>query len=105
MTTKSNKNQKKAKQGQPNTAVCDCTDCLWANLVQYDAPCDPLLAECTKKPQPNSDRFPYAIEIARAKKVCPMHKHTDEKKEIQVRVKVRHISQACYVKSQLQLTA
>ena len=65
----------------------DCTDCLHAHLVQYDAPRDPLLAECHAKPQPHSTRFPYQVEIARCKKSCPLHVHTDEVKEIEHRIK------------------
>ena len=89
-----------AKQVKRNPVLCDCTDCLWANLVQYDGPRDPLLAECTKKPQPNDTRFPYQVEVARSKKLCPHHEHTDIVKVPQQRVKVRHNSMACYVISQ-----
>lgn len=74
-------------QQQPNTTICDCTDCRWAHLVQYDAPRDPLLAECTKKPQPYSPKFPYAVEVARAKKLCPMYEHTDEARTPELRPK------------------
>lgn len=94
------KSSKPTKQGQLNTDMCDCIDCLWANLVQYDAPQDPLLAECTMKPQPYSPRFPYAVEIARAKKRCPMHKHTDEVRTPELRPKCRFFPMACYVKSE-----
>ncbi len=83
--TKSNNYYRKGEQ--PNTSICDCTDCFWANLVQYDAPREPLLAECTKKPQPHSLRFPYQVEVARAKKKCPMYKHTDEARTPELRPK------------------
>lgn len=86
----------------PKPCVCDCTDCHWANLVQYEGPKEPLLAECTKKPQPYSPRFPYQVEVARAKKLCPLHKHTDKVKVIQIRPKVRHYPMACFAKYQLQ---
>lgn len=81
------KSSKPTKLEQPNTAVCDCTDCRWANLVQYDAPHDPLLAECTRKPQPYSAHFPYEVEIARAKKKCLMHEYTDEVRTPELRMK------------------
>lgn len=71
---------------EPGKAV-DCTDCRWARLVQYDAPRDPLLAECTRKPQPHSVHFPYEVEIARAKKKCLMHEHTDEVRTPELRMK------------------
>lgn len=83
----------------------DCIDCLHAHLVQYDAPRDPLLAECLKKPQPYSPRFPYQVEVARAKKLCPFHLHTDVVKVPQIRIKVRHNAKACYVLSQPQQQA
>lgn len=82
--------------------IVDCTDCLWANLVQYDAPRDPLLAECTRKPQPHSVQFPYMVEVARAKKMCPMHKHTDEVRTPELRPKRRFSRVTDNVKSQLQ---
>lgn len=94
----------KVQKEQVNRTICDCTDCLWANLVQYEGPREPLLAECTKKPQPYSPRFPYQVEVARAKKLCPMYVHTDEVKTIQIRAKVRHYPQACNAKSQSQQT-
>lgn len=95
--TRSNNNQS-TKEEKPNTSICDCTDCFWANLVQYEGPREPLLAECRKKPQPHSLRFPYEVEVARAKKKCPMYVHTDEVRTPELRAKVRRISMACHVK-------
>ena len=69
-------------------AVC-CTDCFWASLIQYGDH-DPVLAECRQKPQYYSERFPYEVEVARAKRICPMHRHQDaSEKTIQKRLKVR----------------
>lgn len=99
------KSNKPTKQEQVNRSICDCTDCHWANLVQYDGPREPLLAECTKKPQPYSPRFPYQVEVARAKKLCPYHEHTDVQKVPQIRVKSKGCGGACYVISQPQQTA
>ena len=98
MTRISKQTPKTAKQAK--LCMCDCTDCLWANLVQYGGPQEPLLAECTKKPQSYNSRFPYQVEVARAKKLCPYHQHTDVAKVPQIRVKVRRPAQACYVLSQ-----
>lgn len=98
----SNKTVRRASAASSQQTPCDCTDCHWANLVQYDAPRDPLLAECTRKPQPYSPRFPYQVEIARAKKLCPMYKHTDAVKTPQVRAKVRRHPMACHVESMPQ---
>lgn len=84
--------------------LCNCTDCIWANLVQYEGPREPLLAECTRKPQPYNQRFPYQVEVARAKKLCPYHEHTDVQKVPQRRVKIRRNSMACHVLSQTQQT-
>lgn len=99
------KKQTETKQAKQKPCICDCTDCHWANLVQYDGPREPLLAECTKKPQPYSPRFPYQVEVARAKKLCPYHEHTDVQKVPQIRVKSRGYGGACYVISQRQQTA
>ena len=106
MMKKGSKTTKRSQQpAQAPARMCDCTDCHWAQLVQYEGPQEPLLAECTKKPQPYSDKFPYQVEVARAMKLCPMHLHTDVVKIPQVRAKVRHHPQACYVLSQSQKEA
>lgn len=98
MTRSSKKTEEKQAKKKP--CICDCTDCHWANLVQYEGPKEPLLAECRKKPQPYSPRFPYQVEVASAKKLCPFHEHTDVQKVPQVRVKVRNIAMACHAISQ-----
>ena len=106
--TKTKSNNTTARHGSAvpeHGKAVDCTDCFWAHLVQYDAPRDPLLAECTKKPQLHSDRFPYQVEVARAKKLCPMHTHTDAVRTPEIRVKVRRHPMACHVLSQTQQTA
>lgn len=99
------KSNKPTKQEQVNRSICDCTDCIWANLVQYEGPREPLLAECTRNPQPYNPGFPYQVEVARAKKLCPMYMHTDAVKQVETRTKVRHYPMACYVKSQSQQAA
>lgn len=101
MATKSSKSAKMQKE-HVNRSICDCTDCFWAHLVQYEGPREPLLAECTKKPQPYSPRFPYQVEIARAKKLCPMYLHTDAVRTPEIRAKHRHYPTACNVKSELR---
>ena len=101
------KSSNTARRGLPvpeTKKPVDCTDCRWARLVQYDAPRDPLLAECTRKPQPHSVRFPYQVEVARARKLCLLYEHTDQVKTIELRPKVRHYPMACCSKSQLQQT-
>lgn len=98
--TKSNYNKtvRASKEEKKNTAVVCCRDCFWANLIQY-GDSDPVLAECTRKPQPYSDRFPYEVMVASARWVCPLYKHQDAgEKSIQHRVKVRHSPKACYKK-------
>ena len=85
MTRVSNKAAKAARVKEP---VC-CTDCFWSNLIRYGKN-DPLLAECRQKPNYGNARFPYAVEVARAKRLCGMHTFQDEsEKGVQVRVKVR----------------
>lgn len=102
--TKSNNNVRRGLPTPETKEPVECTDCLWANLVQYEGPREPLLAECTKKPQPHSPRFPYQVEVARAKKKCPMYMHTDEVRTPELRPKRRFFPMACYVKSQSQLS-
>ena len=63
--------------------IITCMDCKHSHLIQYG--CDPILAECFKKPQPGNDRFPYQREVARAKRTCSMHNHTEEVKQIEQR--------------------
>lgn len=63
--------------------IITCMDCKHSHLIQYG--CNPILAECHQKPQPGNDRFPYQREVARAKRTCSMHKHTNEVKEIERR--------------------
>lgn len=64
--------------------VC-CRDCFWANLYRYDK--NPVLAECRKQPDYYNPKFPYAVDVASRMKECKMHKHQEEEKYIQQRVK------------------
>ena len=75
----------KEKEEKRNTKVVCCMDCFWANLIQYDN--NPVLAECTKKPNTGNARFPYQVEVASARWICPHYTHQDEEKFIQKRVK------------------
>ena len=89
--TKCNKTPKSpAKEnGRKAEAVC-CMDCFWANLLQYGDH-DPVLAECRQKPQMFNARFPYEVEVARAKRLCAMHQLQDRsEKTVQKRLKVKH---------------
>ena len=98
--TRSNNNRARANEEKErkNTEVVCCRDCFWANLIQY-GDSDPVLAECRKKPQPYSDRFPYEVMVAGARWICPLYKHQDaSEKSIQVRVKSRKSPMACYRK-------
>lgn len=62
----------------------DCMDCIHSRLIRYGL--NPILAECRQKPQPGNERFPYVREVARAIKVCSLHKHTDEVKTVETRM-------------------
>ena len=79
MASKSNNKQgnSQAKASGPVT----CMDCLHSALMQYG--CNPILADCHEKPQPGNERFPYQREVARAIRICPLHKHTDKEKVIE----------------------
>ena len=68
-----------------NKEVVCCMDCFWSNLHRYGN--NPILAQCTQKPNPGNDRFPYQVEVASAKRVCRDHKHHEGEKFIQQRVR------------------
>ena len=70
-----------------NKDVVCCMDCFWANLFRYDN--NPILSQCTKKPNPGNERFPYQVEVASTRWVCPLYKHQDGDKFIQQRVSRR----------------
>lgn len=57
--------------GGKNTEVVCCMDCFWANLIQYGS--NPVLAECRKKPNMYNERFPYQVEVAFTRWICPMY--------------------------------
>lgn len=82
MSTKQNK-QQSGSQSRSDGFVC-CMDCLFSYLLQYGN--NPVLADCHQKPQPGNDRFPYQREVARAKRICKLHSHTDQVKVIEKRV-------------------
>ena len=65
------------------TGLVTCEHCQHALLHRYGN--NPLLAQCTKKPQPYNNRFPYAVEIARAERICSMYTYTGEKRFVQQR--------------------
>ena len=83
--TRTNCRTVKDKEEKKNTDVVCCMDCLHSNLHRYG--CNPILAQCTVKPNTGNARFPYQVMVAATKWVCPMYKHTDGEKFIQVRVK------------------
>ena len=68
-----------------NTEVVCCMDCFWAILHRYGS--NPILSQCTMRPNPGNERFPYQVMVAGARWICPAYKHTDADKFIQVRVK------------------
>ena len=81
---KSSYNQTNDKN-KKNTKVVCCRDCAWANLIQYGT--NPVLAECRKRPNPDSDKFPYERMVASTRWICPTYKHDDQEKEIEKREK------------------
>lgn len=70
-----------------NKMIVSCRDCKWANLIQYDE--NPVLAECRKKPNITSTKFPYDIDVASTPRFCDMHKKDETEKMIEKRVRVR----------------
>lgn len=88
-------NNKTSKVVKKVKCLVDCTCCANAHLVQYDGPREPLLAECHMQPQPHNDRFPFLVEVARAKRLCEFYEYTDKMREVEKRVKVRSVPMAC----------
>jgi hypothetical protein len=83
--TKSNCNIAANGKGErKNTEVVSCMDCFWANLHRYGS--NPILAQCTRKPNPGNPMFPYRVEVASARWICPLYKHQDGEKFIQQRI-------------------
>ena len=60
-----------AKKAKITTMTC-CREC--AHAILHDMGIDPMIAECTKKPQPWSEKFPYEREVANAMKICQLFK-------------------------------
>lgn len=61
-----------------------CRSCRHAHLIRYGS--NPVLAECTKKPQPLNPRFPFAVDVACTLKNCALYVWQDESsKEVEVR--------------------
>jgi len=82
--TKSNYNRA-VKGERANTEVVNCMDCEWSNLHRYGS--NPILAQCTVRPNPGNERFPYRVMVASARWICPDHRHHDGEKFIQQRVR------------------
>ena len=51
-----------------NKKLVRCATCLHASLHRYNS--NPLLADCHKQPQPDNDKFPYAVEVANFERPC-----------------------------------
>lgn len=90
MAIRSNNRQADKTEAVKTGSCCpvNCMNCLHAMLMQYGRH-DPVLADCTKQPQPGNDRFPYVREVAGVPRRCAMHTWQNEaEKTIQQRVKV-----------------
>lgn len=77
--TPSAKTENQSRKSQP---VC-CMDCRHARLIRYGT--NPVLAECHEKPNPGNGRFPYQREVARPMRICAMHSHDGQPKQIEQR--------------------
>lgn len=85
MATRTSAKIKTEEKERKNTEVVCCMDCFWARLIQYGN--NPVLADCTKKPNVDNERFPYQREVASAKWICPTWKHDSQVKSIEKREK------------------
>ena len=65
--------------------VC-CLNCLHAHLHRYGN--NPILAACHKQPQPDNERFPYAVEVACHLRKCSYWALDPNRKEVEQRKKV-----------------
>lgn len=63
--------------------ACCCRQCAHAHLVQYGN--NPVIAECTKKPNEGNSRFPYAVDVASSLKYCEMFHQRTTPEEIEHR--------------------
>lgn len=70
---------KRIGEEKVNKEIVCCLDCYWANLHQYGK--NPVLAECRKKPNTGNVKFPYQVEVAATRWICPIYKfqHRSEK--------------------------
>lgn len=84
MATKNTSTQQTSTQAAPKV-VC-CLNCLNALLHRYGN--NPILAGCKCKPQPDNERFPYAVEVACHLRRCSDWKLDPVKKEVELRSKV-----------------
>lgn len=66
--------------------VC-CLNCLHAQLHRYGN--DPILSACHKQPQPDNERFPYAIEVASHLRKCSDWALDPNKKTVEQRSKAQ----------------
>ena len=80
-TTTSQKDNTAAKY----RLVC-CLNCQHAQLHRYNN--NPILAACHAQPQPDNNRFPYAVEVAYHLRHCSDWKLDPQKKEVEQRQKV-----------------
>lgn len=80
-TTTSQNNTTAAKY----SLVC-CLNCQHAQLHRYGH--NPILADCHAQPQPDNERFPYQVEVARHLRKCNDWLMDPNKKEVEQRSKV-----------------
>ena len=83
MATRANTKNKTEEKERKNTEVVCCMDCVWARLIQYGN--NPVLADCTKKPNADNEKFPYQREVASARWICPTWKKDSQVKSIEHR--------------------
>ncbi len=65
--------------------VC-CLNCLHAGLHRYGN--NPILAACHTQPQPDNERFPFVVEVARHLRKCRSWELDTNKKTVEQRSKV-----------------
>lgn len=73
------KTSQTTQAGRPKL-VC-CLNCLHAKLRQHGT--NPILAACKCKPQPDNERFPYDVQVARPLRNCSDWKLDPNEKEVE----------------------
>ena len=83
MATKSNNTSNEERRDKKIPVTC--LTCKHSGLHRYDS--NPILAACHKKPQPDNDRFPFAVDVVSTLRLCNDYDKAVGEKTIEQRFK------------------